>query len=750
MPFWFVRAPSRLGLPILLIAFLGAGLRAQTGLTAWNRDGQTWLVWTDNLTFSGIESVSIHRSSAPITTLADLQAAERIGRLYPQDYEAARLQASAPGARWTIPDAAGTPFMLAANQGLFVYTPHDAVPEYFAVVKTENLATGPFTSVGPIAQTLDPVVPHLQHSGVDANHPYDVYTFWIDGRADHTSGVPGFPVMGSPSCNGVASLFAVFEPRVALPPAPVPCVVFLHGGSGNHWTYRPSESNAKMIDLHFDSGIYVTPEENLFLAVAGNVADASHRWFGTCETFDRFADVNVAPPAGTLVVDYSHRRLEWILDWLEVTRGIDPKRTAMAGLSNGGRGTHIFSRALPQRLSAALAFVMPAEFEVTNGAAIMGTPALALPTTLPGGPTTFDVIDPMAPLSDLDRPFVRYVDGTHDTEAPWTNKPLVLDTLNAQRTGAAMYWDGRGHTASSPAGWAGQHFTGSPKLGLENLARYRSDQSFPAFHDVDHDLGMAGQQPDPGDPVVPANGNAWGTWGGFFEWDPQTIVDLPNSWSCRVWLETAAAWPADNAPLPNARAGVTLRRLQQFVAAPNEVLWVRLVRTVAPFQVQFAGAVQAGADGTITIPNLPFGPQRLDLFVERASAGGPLVPYGIGTAGCPGIPTITANPTPRVNTPTFAVLHGNAPPNGVGVGVFGFSAANVLLLGFQLHVDFVTIPGVLLLVTSDPLGAGQMALPLANDPALAGVQWFAQDVWLDGCAPQGLSASRGLVITIQP
>ena len=740
--------PLLRALPLALL-LLGA-LPAQTGLIGWNRDGQTWLVWNDNLTFAGVESMSIYRSSNPITTLAELQAAERVGRLFPQDWQAARLQIAAPGATWTIPDAGGSPRVLAGGEGLFVYTPHAAVVDYFAVVKTENLATGPFSSSGPIAQTLDPIVPHRQRSGVNALHPYDIYTYWLDGRDDPNSGVPGFPVMGSASFHGVPSVFAVFEPRTGLPPAPMPAVVFLHGGGGSYWTNRPSASSGQLVNLHVDNGLQVTPDEGFFMNVGGVVTGLGTRWFGTCVDYDRFQDVTVVPPNGTLVGDFAQRRLAWILDWLQATQGVDPLRTAMGGLSMGGRGTHMFARARPERLSASLSFVMPMTFGALGIEAIMGSETQNLPTTLPGNPGVVDVLEPLVELGNLDRPFARYVDGTNDLEVPWSTKPALYDTLDSQRSGAAIYWDSRGHTAASVAGWAGQFFTGSPKHSLEYLTRYRVDQSFPAFHDVDHDVGSAGHQPDPGDPVVPANGAPWGTRGGWFDWEPASIVDTTTSWSCRLWLATGAAWPADNAPLPNARASVTLRRLQAFDAAPHEVLWVTLARAVAPFTVLFAGAVQADADGTITLPDLPFGPVALDLSVERVAAGGPLVPYGVAAAGCAGSPLLGGNSVPQVNTPGFALAHTNAPANGVGITALGLLPANASVLGLQLHVEPSTPPAVLLVVVSGPAGGAMTPLAIPNHPALAGYRVYAQGLWLDACASGGLAATRGLAITVQP
>jgi len=62
---------------------LTGSLAAQANLTGWHRDGQTWLVWDDNLSFAGVESVSIYRSQSPINSLVDLQASEAARRCLP-------------------------------------------------------------------------------------------------------------------------------------------------------------------------------------------------------------------------------------------------------------------------------------------------------------------------------------------------------------------------------------------------------------------------------------------------------------------------------------------------------------------------------------------------------------------------------------------------------------------------------------------------------------------------------------------
>lgn len=209
---------------------LAGGAHAQTNLDGWHAFGQTWLVWTDDPTFTSNETYAIYRSNEPISSLG---GAELIGRIFPQDWQAERLKIVDSAALWSIPDGSGGTRALTAQEALFVYTPHEATDEYFAVVKHGATALGGGNTAGPIAQTTDPVQCHPVLTGVNAQHPFTVYAHWIDGRDDSESGRADYPVMGNAGFNGTAYLFAVVNPVGALPAGPVPAVLALHGGTGN-------------------------------------------------------------------------------------------------------------------------------------------------------------------------------------------------------------------------------------------------------------------------------------------------------------------------------------------------------------------------------------------------------------------------------------------------------------------------------------------------------------------------------------
>ncbi|NJN64490.1 MAG: hypothetical protein HC882_06145 [Acidobacteria bacterium] len=62
----------RLWLTVLGVAIMVATAsvaRAQSDLRAWHADGQTWLVWTNDRAFAGLQTYDIYRSSQPIDEL---------------------------------------------------------------------------------------------------------------------------------------------------------------------------------------------------------------------------------------------------------------------------------------------------------------------------------------------------------------------------------------------------------------------------------------------------------------------------------------------------------------------------------------------------------------------------------------------------------------------------------------------------------------------------------------------------------
>ncbi len=134
-----------------------------------------------------------------------------------------------------------------------------------------------------------------------------------------------------------------------------------------------------------------------------------------------------------------------------------------------------------------------------------------------------------------------------------------------------------------------------------------------------------------------------------------------------------------------------------------------------------------------------------------------LAGYGTGTPGCSGAHTLTASCPPVLQNPTWRMLSGNAPANGVGVAVLGDAqdlAGTDPGLGIRLH--FQLGGGWFSWIAfADAAGVGSAALAIPSTPQLIGYQVFGQIVWLwpaTTCTPtpSGLSSTPGLAITFQP
>jgi len=161
-------------------------------MRGWHAFGQTWIVWTD--TDPSPETYRIYKASSPIY---EISSAKQIGRIFQQEWAGERLRKLDSSLNWTIPDGSVGTYTLKNNEALFVYTPHNAATEYFALVKDSDTIVEVHNTIGPISQTTEPVQCHLQRSGTEDGFTYRVYAHWIDGQDDWNTCRSDYPVMGN-------------------------------------------------------------------------------------------------------------------------------------------------------------------------------------------------------------------------------------------------------------------------------------------------------------------------------------------------------------------------------------------------------------------------------------------------------------------------------------------------------------------------------------------------------------------------
>lgn len=582
---------------VVAVMLSPSGGMAQQNVRAWHIHGQTFLIWEHvTPTPSDTATYMIYSSSSPISSIQGLPMVERV---FANSGANTRLSELVADARWRIPSATGELEAVGPNEALGVVTPSEAGVAYYAV---STPGSAEFCTVGPVAETLDSVRPYIQYQDEDVT----VYGHWIDGRADYSGGRPDYPVMGTPSANGLGFNFALWNPTNTSPSGDLPLVVALHGYGGGIMSCAPPEPFGFYSAA--DSALVATLDDALPERLLGAIAEVGTFWFGWNNQLDRF-DPSL-PGLGAVVVDYTGRRMWWEIDWLTGHYPVDLDRISLMGVSMGGFGTLVHSQTRADQISAALAFVPVFDIGTLTAAPyyLFGNEVQNLPTSLPGSPGFYDVSRQSWRLDNrtADWPYTMIVCGKNDDVVGWEDKPDGYRQLDSTATGFGLYWDERFH-----ADWVGYHWDASEHLHANYLAGFSRAQSFPAFSASDLDFDLPGQQPDPGS-GDPANGDAWGTWGGYLEWDIESIMDTPDEWAVTFWIVTESIYPNDITDADSLCAAITIRRPQAF----QPVEGIRWSLTRESDGVIMQSGVGVPVDGTVSVPGIIARkyPQRLSIL----------------------------------------------------------------------------------------------------------------------------------------
>lgn len=619
----------RIALVSTICLFAASPAFAQTDVRAWHEDGQTFVVWQE----SPLPTVTyeIYRAASAV---ADTSLATFVGRVFKGEWEGERLKLGAASLEWKVPvDGMGGTYTLAADEGLFVHTPHAPADEFFFVVRHGDTACGPDNTSDLVVQTAgETPTCHLQASATIDGHLTEVWAVFSDGSDDDSAALPGFPILASAAKHGAPHVFGISHPSGGVGAGSVPVTVTMHGGDGNWTQMRPGAPAYDNIGLEMSEGLVLSHDD----AVYGIETDPDGErlrttWFGYIRDFDPFTAVPACPPDGSIAVPYTQRRIDWVTDWLvhRSPYAVDEHRISIIGYSSGSRGALVAARLYPERYSTVNSFCPG--FEAFN--VLLGCPDQNLETSLlgPGGtPLHVDEIYlPGVRLSPTTRdiPLTRIYIGRRENIVPWTPERVqgYVDA-NAAAWGMHLYWDERDHGTNdwstedtrpaSPKPDVGQWVAPSrtERGSAEYQTRYRNDESYPGFFDDDQDLVAAGRQPDLGD-GDPCVGDAWGTWSGYYDWDQATIVDDASTWACTLFLTGLSPVAVDNAPVADATASVTIRRPQAFDPAEGTVLsWESSDLTGALRQ---SGTTTAGPEGLVTVTGLaiPRDPDRVRLVV---------------------------------------------------------------------------------------------------------------------------------------
>ncbi|WP_373516914.1 hypothetical protein [Pricia sp.] len=609
---------------VLVLTF--SPIQSQADIQAWFKKGQVWIVWEN--TDPKPEIYEIYQSETAAVSTND---AVLIGKLTEWDWMAGAIrdQLKKRDFNWNIPHPTkDRSIQLDTIKNLFVYTPHAAGSSYFAVVKQGEtvITSGVNGTASAVSYSYDPfndpVTCHLQSSKVlPSGHNSTFWAMWADGQEEHWNGRPDFPVMANPPKNGQPNVFIVSEAigMDTTQGGKIPATLWLHGGKGKAFQSLPNDRpevnimpQEGILVAHNDDFAQYLPNTNEYVDQPSNT-----QFFGWAKNKDPYDLVNNVVLQNDTVVNYTQRRLDWTNDWLIKTYNVDPERIHVNGHSMGSGGVIALMKAYPDRYATATIFNngLDGYDDTGQGYSLFGDKSWNNPTNLyRRDGTNVHVIEAFN-LTDLnsekrDLPLVRMFHGKNDSS--WSD--FVVDQYKDADSlgfGMQLYWSERGHGLET--WWLNNdHWTYGVQDNMqtirENVAyeetKYRN-MSFPAF--FDHRLDE--QVRDPGDGTEGTSttgggsGDDWGTFGGYHDWNTETLMDEPCSWQVTAWLIDGAVFANDNSPQDSLMASLAIRKPQHFLPeAGTSVYWTQidsLTNTVVD-----DGVVLTDPDGLVAVDSI--------------------------------------------------------------------------------------------------------------------------------------------------
>ncbi|MBI3961928.1 MAG: DNRLRE domain-containing protein [Deinococcus sp.] len=564
--------------PYLEITYAGTGTYPTqvSSVRAEYRDGQTFITWSEIAGSDPETAYRIYRHTTPITS-DNLAAAEQVDQV-PQGSATFPRLAENDG-RLSTPFSGGP---LPDGTGLYVYTVESSGAYYYAVTSVvqgnENRAIGPANSTGPVAETVAPVSPVRQFMEIpdplaEANR--QVFIVWL-GRFDPTGRYSDY---GYANRRSVPYIFRITTPEVWNPADTYPLMVLFHYFSDSYFGGGHSVP---------EPGRFVLAADDFDPIITANLYGAS-MWYGYNSNYG-----TRRPPTEGLVVNYTERRVDWIIDWvLNRSQGfkIDLNRVYMKGGSMGGVAQWAYGIRRPTLFAAGENTVpgVNLNFDPNNRhfplwgyePTIMTNDGVLVTERVNAG--AYARAHP-----EIDFPLMLMFARKGDDAIPWGQMPPFFAALDASRhIGGILYWTQGDHVSGEHppevfAEWS------SEEEYEDWIYQFVRNQSYPAFSR----FSLNG---DPGN-GNPTDGDARGGFNRFPRWETATIVDMPDRWEMTLYLHSAA-------PVSTATADITPRRLQALNHTPGtRYTWENHQLPANP--VVQSGTVVADANGLITLPNI--------------------------------------------------------------------------------------------------------------------------------------------------
>jgi predicted esterase len=580
---------------------------AQKNVKAWYQNGQVWVIW--KLAEPIPETYAIYKSEKPFKNIKN---AKLVGRLFKEDWENIQLKINANDSllTQTIPSGDRGTYTLNLNEGLFVETVLESGSAYYAVVPWGDIKVKDENRTDVIHYRFslnEPPLCYPQHRGLSpGKYPYTIYSMWVDGRQNENAGRPDFPVMANMYANGIPHIFIVSEPIGVQAQELLPVTLFLHGGHG--FAKQSFPDSRPEINLNITNSLLVAHNDKLVRRLKdGTYRTNENTWFfGWNKAFNRFEGEN--PNPDDTIINYTQRRLIWINDWLIKHMNVDPDRISVMGHSMGSAGTNALMKVYPDKIAAAVEFNNG--FETTEFTRdVFGGLDMNLITNvknLKGDNVRWnDLWDLTTNVSSSrDFPVIRIYNGKNDQRGVMSWDSVVVANYKKADSigfGGQTFWDGRMHGLQM---WHDSHWSEGPDPQKQTkrdepqyLVRYSSANSFPAFYNLRNaakPFNAGNGQPDDGD--------TWGTWGGYHDWDT-SIIDTPQRWEAIIYLTGKYLNLVDESPFDSLQSDLCIRKPQKFLPATGSQISWKLIDESTK-DVLKSGKVIVADDGLVSLKGI--------------------------------------------------------------------------------------------------------------------------------------------------
>ena len=550
------------------------------GLSAFHRDGQTFLTWDETPSLDGYH---VYRHSQPIDN-ANIGAAQRItDRWGPLDNNTSVNSHGSPEApRNFVIQNLGA--MLSDDTGLFVYTTQagDSATAWYAVTGVNNGVE----SLATLMTLSSPVAESVQR-------PRDVLTVSINGGRGRLYTQYMDYSNWNPTFNGYAYNYSVALPSQYNPSRSYPLMVHPHAYFENNKFVPQSEFNWQVISL--------------FPHDPGPLVGAVHSWWYGYAA-DHNYQLNGPVPSSGVIENFTEQRVMRAIDELRFNGdfNIDDQLIHGYGNSMGATGLLAWGMRYPTLFSGVYASQPMTNFAASPGfqselVQLWGTQSNNLPVRNRGphsqsirlygvdGAQSMRVWDWMNHQQQLvqrrgdDFAYLMTSHGKLDTIIDWQTqgRPIAQSFTNARAGFSARNTGAASHT------WLSFDSVVTPLFGFgfgqDFNWKYPLNLSFPSIQNASNSTSAA--SPNSGNDAYNAD-IEWATSHLPFD---TGIVDTPNRYE--ITLRSTSSQQS---------ASITPRRTQQFSAnAGDQCSWSTTNRNNN--QQTGSGLVTADIDSLVTV-----------------------------------------------------------------------------------------------------------------------------------------------------